>query len=187
MGTALQTQNPRVSGVLASILHEAPVGLCRARSRRWTNRMREREICIHRFGTRKTYTMRWKEEQRTEYVDLVMGQCASVTIRYCVRAHCSRLFFLRARHVPRWHPWVLGSFGYLPSHAEDRGEKKIARISSRVVQIARIILLKFVIAWKEEFVSREKVPVNPSKVDYRMTGRITTFVNGLNTRPRELR
>lgn len=135
MGTALQTQNPRVSGVLASILHEAPVGLCRARSRRWTNRMREREICIHRFGTRKTYTMRWKEGQRrrAEYVDLVMGQCASVTIRYCVRAHCSRLFFLRARHVPRWHPWVLGTFGYLPSHAEDRGEKKIARISSRVV------------------------------------------------------
>lgn len=43
MGTALQTQNPRVSDVLASILHEAPVGLYRARSRRWTNRMRERE------------------------------------------------------------------------------------------------------------------------------------------------
>lgn len=52
MGTALQTQNPRVSGVLASILHEAPVGLCRARSRRWTNRMRERDM----------YTSVWNEE-----------------------------------------------------------------------------------------------------------------------------
>lgn len=50
MGTALQTQNPRVSDVLASILHEAPVGLwsCQ-KSAMDEQHERERERDTHRF------------------------------------------------------------------------------------------------------------------------------------------
>lgn len=83
MGTALQTQNPRVSDVLASILHEAPVGLYRARSRRWTNRMRERERDIARRGKdgeRNTWIWLWGSVQvlRSSIVfALIVRGCSS--------------------------------------------------------------------------------------------------------------
>ena len=97
MGTALQTQNPRVSDVLASILHEAPVGLwsCQ-KSAMDEQHERERERYT---SVRKIHAMRERRIETGIYIRgtyLVMGQCASVTIRYCVRAHCSWLFFLRA-------------------------------------------------------------------------------------------
>ena len=53
MGTALQTQNPRVSDVLASILHEAPVGLWSCQKSAMDERNeREREIHIGSKDTR---------------------------------------------------------------------------------------------------------------------------------------
>lgn len=68
-------------------------------------RERERGREGDRFGRRK---MHRHEGRKTEYVDLVMGQCASVTTRYCV----SRSLFMpvlppRLTRSTRWHPWVL--------------------------------------------------------------------------------
>lgn len=59
-----------------------------------TERERERYTSV-----RKIHAMRERRIETGIYIRgtyLVMGQCASVTIRYCVRAHCSWLFFLRA-------------------------------------------------------------------------------------------
>ena len=188
MGTALQTQNPRVSDVLASILHEAPVGLWSCQKSAMDERNeRERERYT---SVRKIHAMRERRIETGIYIRgtyLVMGQCASVTIRYCVRAHCSWLFFLRAWHVPRWHPWVLGSFAYLPSHAEDRRRGKKSRISNPFDIVSkirsRLAFEKNLFFFRGKKVAGSLPRVNPSNVDYRMTREDNKFCKWIKHPP----
>lgn len=94
---------------LASILHETPVGLCRARSRR--ERERERD----RFG--RCIDTRGKK-------DGIRGSGYGAACKCYDPLLCSRSLFVpvlppRLTRSARWHPWVLGSFAYLPSHGEE--------------------------------------------------------------------
>lgn len=91
MGTALQTPNPRVSDVLASILQEAPVGLTVLEVD--NERQSHREISLER-GRYTSLGIEDERKRRREYVDPLMGQRASVTTCYCVHGRCSWLFLL---------------------------------------------------------------------------------------------
>lgn len=134
-----------------------------------------------------------REERRNTWIWL-WGSVQVLRPAIVFRAHCSCLFFLRAWHVPRD-----GTHGSLPcllaAFSRWTGLKK--------KKVARRILSKYsnlLIAWKERersfeeslraawWKKRSSSPNPRQSIERGLSDdrRITTFVNGLNTRPRQL-
>lgn len=120
MGTALQTPNPRVSDVLASILHEAPVGLSALEV---DSLSLAEKYCVS-VKRRHALALDNERRERERYADPLMGQCASVTTCHCVLP----VIVVLAAHLTRSTMAPMGSrggvFGYLPSHGGRKEERK---------------------------------------------------------------
>lgn len=177
---------------LASILHETPVGLCRARSRRWT-RERERERGRSVWKKEDAQTRGKKDGIRGSGYGAVC-KCYDPLLCFALIVHACSSSALDTFHAMAPMGPCLAYL--LPSHGgQDWKKKKLPAESFRNIRIylsrgkkERGVSRRSEILRAAWWKKRSSSPNPRQSIERGLSDdrRITTFVNGLNTRPRQL-